>query len=239
MAIDYTKKIHYISNDNPIVSFTYLKELPDTCPICLNAISPEYILLYDKDRNISELLCGCPRHECGCLFISEYKGDRDYFELVRYYPNSRVIKDFPKEVTELSPDFVKIYNQAIHDEQEGLDLICGVGFRKALEYLIKDFTINTNPVEKATIQNMSLQRCVQTFINEPTIKEMAERAIWIGNDETHYIRKWEDKDIKDLKNLIDLTVYFISMNIKAIRYKNESIFLWLEINYDIHPIFIL
>ncbi|MGF6947536.1 hypothetical protein QF028_000029 [Neobacillus sp. B4I6] len=52
---------------------------------------------------------------------------------------------------------------------------------------------------------------------------MAERAVWLGNDETHYVRKWDDKDLKDLKNLIDLTVYFISMTIKANKYKAEMI----------------
>lgn len=56
---------------------------------------------------------------------------------------------------------------------------------------------------------------------QPDIKEMAKRAVWLGNDETHYVRKWEDKDIQDLKNLIDLTVYFISMTLKAKKYREE------------------
>lgn len=52
---------------------------------------------------------------------------------------------------------------------------------------------------------------------------MAERATWLGNDETHYVRKWENKDLKDLKNLIDLTVYFISMSLKALKYQEEMV----------------
>lgn len=28
-----------------------------------------------------------------------------------------------------------------------------------------------------------------------------ERAAWLGNDETHYVRKWPEKDVKDLKSL--------------------------------------
>jgi hypothetical protein len=38
---------------------------------------------------------------------------------------------------------------------------------------------------------------------------MAQRAVWLGNDETHYERRWEDKDIDDLKRLITLTVNWI------------------------------
>lgn len=35
---------------------------------------------------------------------------------------------------------------------------------------------------------------------------------WLGNDETHYVRKWEDKDLKDLKKLISLTIHWIEMD---------------------------
>jgi hypothetical protein len=34
----------------------------------------------------------------------------------------------------------------------------------------------------------------------------------LGNDETHYVRKWADKDLNDLKNLISLTRHWIEMD---------------------------
>jgi hypothetical protein len=40
---------------------------------------------------------------------------------------------------------------------------------------------------------------------------MAKRAAWLGNDETHYVRKWEDHDLPDLKKVIELTVLGIEM----------------------------
>jgi hypothetical protein len=33
----------------------------------------------------------------------------------------------------------------------------------------------------------------------------------LGNDELHYVRKWENKDINDLKKLIDATLHYISL----------------------------
>jgi hypothetical protein len=45
------------------------------------------------------------------------------------------------------------------------------------------------------------------------LKTTASRATWLGNDETHYVRKWEDKDLNDLKKLIDLTVHWVSAEI--------------------------
>jgi hypothetical protein len=222
LANKFDANITYIEDNDPNELQGKLWGLPDTCPVCSYGISPEYILMYDKSNSLSELLCGCPRDKCRALFFAIYHGNHDMY-LQRCYPYSKVSKEFPDEISELSPEFASIYNQALHAEQEGLDLICGVGYRKALEFLIKDFALKNNPEEVDKIQSMPLQRCVSTFIPESTIKEMAERAVWLGNDETHYVRKWEDKDLQDLKNLIDLTVHFITMTLKAEKYKNAML----------------
>ena len=36
---------------------------------------------------------------------------------------------------------------------------------------------------------------------------------WLGNDQTHYTQRFENKDISDLKNFIDATVYWVSMEL--------------------------
>jgi hypothetical protein len=50
-----------------------------------------------------------------------------------------------------------------------------------------------------------------TYIKSEQIKGIAKRAAWLGNDETHYVRKWEDKDLNDLKKLITLTLHWIEI----------------------------
>jgi hypothetical protein len=226
LAVDFKENIHFINSDKSLDDHNYLNQLPDTCPICSFSISPTFILVYDKDRWTTELLCGCPRNECASLFFAVYTEDtysHNRFSFRKCYPLTKLKKDFPQEVADLSPNFVAIFNQAHHAEQEGLDLICGVAYRKALEYLIKDYVLKVYPEDDSKIKSMPLQQCVQKFISEPSIKLMAERATWLGNDETHYIRIWEDKDLQDLKNLIDLTVFFISMSLKALRYQEEMV----------------
>jgi len=52
-------------------------------------------------------------------------------------------------------------------------------------------------------------------------KSVAERATWLGNDETHYYRKWENKDISDLKALLRLTINAIENQLLAESYENE------------------
>jgi hypothetical protein len=58
---------------------------------------------------------------------------------------------------------------------------------------------------------MQLGNCIAEYVKNDRISQTAARATWLGNDETHYVRKWEDKDVKDLKNLIGLTVRWIEM----------------------------
>lgn len=205
-----------------------LKTLPDYCPLCKKSITPSFVLLHKKNDDRYELLCKCPNNECDSLFFSVYEPESVFtpfdqlYELNYYYPHSRSYKNFPDEITHLSPDFIEIYSQAHHAEQEKLDLICGVAYRKSLEYVLKDYIISLYPEEEEKIKKIhSIQHCINQYINDSDIKDMAERATWLGNDETHYIRKWRDKDINDLKNLIDLTIYFISMKIKAKVYKDE------------------
>ena len=50
---------------------------------------------------------------------------------------------------------------------------------------------------------------ISTRITDPSIRGVAKRAAWLGNDETHYVRKWEQKDLNDLKRLIALTVHWM------------------------------
>jgi len=47
------------------------------------------------------------------------------------------------------------------------------------------------------------------------IKDLVKASIWLGNDETHYIKKYEDKDINDMKRFIRALAYFISPELTA------------------------
>jgi hypothetical protein len=63
--------------------------------------------------------------------------------------------------------------------------------------------------------------CIAEFISDPSIKVCAERAAWLGNDETHYVRRWDDKDIADLKALFELTLSWIHTSLLTKHYLRE------------------
>lgn len=43
--------------------------------------------------------------------------------------------------------------------------------------------------------------------------KFAKASTWLGNDESHYTRKFTSKDINDLKKFIDATIYCISLKL--------------------------
>ena len=80
-----------------------------------------------------------------------------------------------------------------------------------MEFLIKDYLISntTEDTEKEKIKKEFLGAIIEKRVKHAQLKAVAKRATWLGNDETHYERKWQDKDISDLKDLIDLTIRWI------------------------------
>ncbi len=68
-----------------------------------------------------------------------------------------------------------------------------------------------NPGDQTSIEKMPLQQCIEKYIEDRYLKAAASRAVWLGNDQTHYVQKFENNDISDLKKLITATVHWISM----------------------------
>jgi len=128
---------------------------------------------------------------------------------------------FSETINEVSPSFVEIYNQAVSAESHDLDQLVGIGLRKSLEFLIKDFSCLQHPGKDEEIRTTLLSACITRYIDDVNVKECAKRAAWLGNDETHYTRRWDDRDINDLKLLVRLTVNWIENVILTKKYLSE------------------
>lgn len=208
--------------DKRVKDFNYDK-YEDQCPFCHSAIKPitlNAFLENNVDETISGkyswVICKCPRNECGNIFIGVYYFVADrwnpFFKYFQSYPVFPTDKTFSDEIKGISPDFVVIYNQASSAEQYNLQLIAGPGYRKSLEFLIKDYALTkSDETKKEEIRQKPLGDVIKTFIDDSRIKSMAKRAAWLGNDETHYLRKWEGKELDELRILIELTVKWIEM----------------------------
>ena len=194
---------------------------PNKCPFCLKTITPNNLYGHRND-NIMEVMMICPSQSCKKGFIGYYDNVGQYFSFNGKTSIGNLVgKEFSETINNISEAFTSIYNQAFAAEQQGLSEICGVGYRKALEFLIKDYTISNKPADKEKIEKKLLGSCIAEYVDDNRIKSVAKRAAWLGNDETHYIRKWEGKNLDDLKKLIDLTVHWIEMESLTKSFESE------------------
>lgn len=193
---------------------------PDECPYCHNKITPINIYGF-SNVNTFDAFVVCPNSKCKRTFLAYYNLNHNPNFINMVSQGILVNKEFNETINNISPFFVTIYNQAYSAEQQQLTEICGVGYRKALEFLIKDYLIYNNEDLREKVEKKLLGACINEYVNDEKIKTVSKRAAWLGNDETHYVRKWEGKNLSDLKKLIDLTVHWIEMEALTKSFEEE------------------
>lgn len=206
-----------------------LNEYLDSCPMCHEGGMPKFVIAHslgeawDYDEVI-EVVFQCPLNKCKRYYIGYYykpsrTGDM-FFLRDTLAPQFWKPILFSDEIKNISPRFERIYNQAAIAENFGLEEIAGGGYRKSLEFLVKDYLIHLKLKTKAQIIELKLGEAI-ALINDSHIQVCAKRAAWLGNDEIHYSRVWEDKDIQNLKELIKLTTNLIESDVISKKYEKE------------------
>ena len=206
-----------------------LETYPDTCPICHHSLFPQLLIVRarsDVPFSRVDAAFQCTRVTCRHVFVGRYSGNTSSnvpWQLNEVLPATARSTAFSEEISTASPMFVAVFNQAMAAEGMGLDQLVGMGLRKALEFLVKDYAIMkaATDEEKDLIKKKLLGRCIEDHIVDVTVRECAKRATWLANDETHYIRKWETKDITDVKKLVRLTGNAVENALLADHYAKE------------------
>ncbi len=212
-------KVNYINSKKVFESYYE----PDLCPICKKHIAPIPIIASECDFLDTEVIFKCTNSRCNHLFISTYtlSDDLNYKDELYYiYKESKPIASIKinkdENINSLSEKFYEIYQQSSDAEIFGLNEISGMGYRKALEFLIRDYCFYKYPTKIDAIKKTKqIGTVIENFIDNPNIKDMAKRATWLGNDETHYEKEWIEMTIDDLKCLIDLTLHWIIYELKT------------------------
>lgn len=189
---------------------------PDICPHCHQGIVPAYLYGFKGERTVI-LSFYCTLYSCSEFFVAEYEYSNsiDGWRLINTLLGYPKLTSFSDRIKAVSPLFSKIFNQAEIAQNERLGEVCGMGYRKALEFLIKDYIVFKGIQEESIVKNKYLGDCIEHYIEHPRIKSIAKRAAWLGNDESHYVRKWENMDVEHLKQLISLTISWIEMEIQS------------------------
>lgn len=192
---------------------------PNICPHCHIVNNPHSIwheITKDTD-NITIIVTAwkCAFDNCGKIFLANYKYDNNSFKFNRFLNGLPKGPEWPKPIVELKSSklttkehpeqtkFVKTYLQSIVAENSGLDELAGMGLRKSIEYLVKDWAIQNKPEDKDKIESSWLGAVINDYFTGD-LKEILERATWLGNDQAHYNRLFDEYDIVVLKELIEL-----------------------------------
>jgi hypothetical protein len=194
-----------------VQNHSYGVDVPDACPIC-HRHSEIQILVADTVENPSgvQAVCRCAYLGCRAFFVCAY-GPKTSSDLISVRPLKPQVAALPETISKLSPTFISIFTEAEEATQLGLKQIAGPGYRKAFEFLIKDYAKSLAPEKGAEIETKFSGAVVSEFISDARIQAVAKRCLWLGNDETHYLRKWTDHDVADLVTLIRLTTNWIEI----------------------------
>ena len=198
------------------------------CPLCKVMIEPVILaerVIPVKDSYGVRLAILCLCKQCGNSFVAQYAENQkslinraDYpkdslsFSFLEYAsPDNYVHIPIDLDIAELSPNFAESHTQAQKAEHSGLDQVAGLAYRKALECLVKDFLAKKNPEKKLLYENAYLKECIENYTENEYLKNASKSAVWLSDDQTNFLRHYEDKDIVHLKKYIDATVHWIKM----------------------------
>jgi hypothetical protein len=197
-------------------AIVYNVDDPNICPHChvVNKPSRRYC---DETRDSDDSpayisVWECANIKCNKLFIALYKIKNGSPTFVRFLNGLPKGPDWPQPILDLTSShgdeinkskFIKTYLQSLEAESRGLDELAGMGYRKAIEYLVKDWAIKEHSEEKENIEKSWLGAVIEKYYSGD-LKEILARATWLGNDQAHYNKLFEEFDIEVLKELINL-----------------------------------
>lgn len=163
-------------------------EHPNICPHCHVVNNPSLqfnVASKDTDNSHSNIsVWQCANQKCGKIFVALYKVQDGKVKIIRFLNGLPKGPDWPKPILELQSTngdsenkskFIKTYLQSLEAESFGLDELAGMGYRKAIEYLVKDWAIKNNLEDKEKIEKSWLGAVIKGYY-EDDLKEILERA---------------------------------------------------------------
>lgn len=183
---------------------------PPCCPYCSKVTHLDFVDGYhsmpvDDMHSLLVALFSCA--DCRRIFPAYYSAADDSF--VCTLPDCIFPMQLPDSVVSDYPAFADIVRQAGIAEARGLDSVAGIAYRKALEFLIKDYLLQSSVGNSSAVPDMSVSQCISLLPDGP-LKSLCKRAVWLGNDYAHYKKLFPEYNLADLKTLIQAVAGIIA-----------------------------
>lgn len=203
--------------------------VPCICPYCGTIVSPRFTNLANLNYNENTQIALVTFYIecCQKLFFCTYHLKGNQYNFLYSYPSEQ-LKPLPDSIKEISPRFCELYNQCLTAESNNHLELAGSGFRNALEVLIKDYAITQLVKPKEEVKSKKLYQAIKDYMKTINLHHSAEVVRILGNDNTHYVRKYDQIGFDILKKYMEIfiqvidTEYLISHPPVAVRdYQSE------------------
>lgn len=195
-------------------------ELPNKCPHCGKDIAYNS---YVNFHNIKIFTCQhCFKYVIAIYDdniekVSELTGIEycnDKASLICYFPFIPAV-NISDELSNLSPDAIKIYKESLSNKALGFTTLSGAGIRIALDYLVWDYLIKIVGKSEDEIKSLTLNEKIKLM---PISKETEICAHIIRIFGNNYIHPYKDFDCT-LDEAIQLFEYIVDSLSKEIHRK--------------------
>lgn len=190
-------------------SKSYDTNIPITCPYCGAFVQPSQKqavgVAYNDSSSI--ILVSFMVTCCNKLFFSTFQKyqSKNEADLLYTYPLYQ-LDNLPESIHEISPRFVELYKQANYAESMNFFELAGTGYRNALEVLIKDYAINELKEDRSDVITKKLYKSIELYLPNIKLSNSADVIRVLGNDNTHYERKYENIDFDILKQYLKIFI---------------------------------
>ncbi|WP_157841529.1 hypothetical protein [Jeotgalibacillus soli] len=171
---------------------------------------------YNSKEEINIFLHQCP--DCFKNFVTTHlrkNKEKENIEFISCYPSTRK-SQFSRLVEDTSPKFIDIYNQAFSSEQQNHFEVAGVGYRLALEFLVKDFAIKALKQDEAEVKSKKLFEALKDYVDTQGALTSEEVVRVLGNDFIYYGQKQEQIEFNLLKWYLDIFIQQIETKLKLL-----------------------
>lgn len=191
-------------------------EKPMTCPNCNYGTDSSIVSHWTykiTDGLLLVVIHKCT--SCDYIFYANYLWNikDEMFKFISIYPSFKN-RSFDKYIEDISPRFIKLYNQANKAEFDGNLDLAGCGYRNAMEILIKDYAIKCLEADSKKVSKMHLYDAIEEYLPNYDYKAVADVVRILGNDTTHYEQKYEEMDFSILKQYLDIFINLIDVQLK-------------------------
>lgn len=193
---------------------------PLFCPICGKEQVPEIIdrklFLQNRNRRYGAICYRCS--SCNEYYVVTYDINRKdrFCSGYTFCPQPSFDKYTDNDLEALSPRYVEASQQALNAESRGDIELAAIGYRFALECLVKDYAIKElkQPVDE--VKGKALYNSLWDYLSEQKeLLKSSDVVRILGNDYAHYDRKYPQYDFSVLKQYFEVFTTLLRIKFKA------------------------